>query len=115
MMRKVLISYLYPRSGVLGPEEDEDGNPVGLVYFCCARSGAQPVVAKEEFGKQKPEQRAYDRARLRPYRRMRRRAPRFIVTAAARRTRHSSSVLDAFDRLHGRHAVTRLIRALEPP
>jgi Competence-damaged protein len=26
-------------SGVLGPEEDEDGNPVGLVYFCCARSG----------------------------------------------------------------------------
>jgi nicotinamide mononucleotide (NMN) deamidase PncC len=26
-------------SGVLGPEEDEDGNPVGLVYFCCVRSG----------------------------------------------------------------------------
>jgi nicotinamide-nucleotide amidase len=28
-------------TGVLGPEPDEDGNPVGLVYFCCAqRSGA---------------------------------------------------------------------------
>lgn len=25
-------------SGVLGPEEDEDGNPVGLVYFCCVGS-----------------------------------------------------------------------------
>jgi Competence-damaged protein len=43
-------------SGVLGPEEDEDGNPVGLVYFCCARSGGHPVVVKEEFGKKKPEQ-----------------------------------------------------------
>jgi nicotinamide-nucleotide amidase len=43
-------------SGVLGPEEDEDGNPVGLVYFCCLRSGAAPVVVKEDFGKQDPEQ-----------------------------------------------------------
>ena len=58
---------------------------------------------------------AYDSARLRPYRRLRRRVPRLIGTAAARRTRHSSSVLDAFDRLHGRHAVARLVRALEPP
>jgi nicotinamide-nucleotide amidase len=43
-------------SGVLGPEEDEDGNPVGLVYFCCVRLGAQPVIVKEEFGEKKPEQ-----------------------------------------------------------
>jgi PncC family amidohydrolase len=42
-------------SGVLGPEEDEDGNPVGLVYFCCVRSDRQPVVVKEEFGKKEPE------------------------------------------------------------
>ena len=43
-------------SGVLGPEEDEDGNPVGLVYFCCQKSGAEPVVVKEEFGKKEPEE-----------------------------------------------------------
>jgi nicotinamide-nucleotide amidase len=43
-------------SGILGPAEDEDGNPVGLVYFCCVRSGGHPVVAKEEFGKKKPEE-----------------------------------------------------------
>ena len=52
-------------SGVLGPEEDEDGNPVGLVYFCCVRSGGEPVVVKEEFGEKEPAQllqRALDRA-----------------------------------------------------
>jgi nicotinamide-nucleotide amidase len=43
-------------SGVLGPKEDEDGNPVGLVYFCCMRSRGQPVVVKEEFGKKEPDQ-----------------------------------------------------------
>jgi nicotinamide-nucleotide amidase len=43
-------------SGVLGPEDDEDGNPVGLVYFCCMKSAQEPVVAKEEFGNKKPEQ-----------------------------------------------------------
>ena len=37
------------------------------------------------------------------------------LAAAARRARHSSSVLDPFERLHGRHAVARLVRALEPP
>jgi nicotinamide-nucleotide amidase len=42
-------------SGVLGPEEDEDGNPVGLVYFCCMKSGGDPVVVREDFGKQQPE------------------------------------------------------------
>jgi nicotinamide-nucleotide amidase len=58
-------------SGVLGPEQDEDGNPVGLVYFCCQRSGAQPVVVKEEFGKKPPDQllQAHHRPRLRPHRR----------------------------------------------
>lgn len=43
-------------SGVLGPEEDEDRNPVGLVYYCCQKSGAGPVVAKEEFGKKEPDE-----------------------------------------------------------
>ena len=39
-------------SGVLGPEPDEDGNPVGLVYFCVMAKDKQPKVVKEEFGKQ---------------------------------------------------------------
>ncbi len=43
-------------SGVLGPEEDEDGNPVGLVYFCCLRRHGEPVVVREEFGKSPPDQ-----------------------------------------------------------
>jgi nicotinamide-nucleotide amidase len=43
-------------SGVLGPEEDEDGNPVGLVYLCCMKSGGEPVVVREDFGKQSPKQ-----------------------------------------------------------
>lgn len=43
-------------SGVLGPEEDEDGNPVGLVYFCCLTKKGQPVVVREEFGKKPPDQ-----------------------------------------------------------
>jgi nicotinamide-nucleotide amidase len=43
-------------SGVLGPEEDEDGNPVGVDYLCCLRSGIGPVVVDEDFGKQKPEE-----------------------------------------------------------
>ena len=29
---------------------------MGLVYFCCVRLGAQPVVVKGEFGEKKPEQ-----------------------------------------------------------
>lgn len=41
-------------SGVLGPEEDEDGNPVGLVYFCGLKSGGEPVVVREDFGNQEP-------------------------------------------------------------
>lgn len=38
-------------TGVLGPEEDEDGNPVGLVYFCAAAKDKDPVVVREEFGR----------------------------------------------------------------
>jgi nicotinamide-nucleotide amidase len=36
-------------SGVLGPEPDQDGNPVGLVYFCCVRRGSAPHVVREEY------------------------------------------------------------------
>jgi nicotinamide-nucleotide amidase len=43
-------------SGVLGPEPDEDGNPVGLVYFCVLAKDKQPKVVKEEFGEQPHEQ-----------------------------------------------------------
>jgi PncC family amidohydrolase len=39
-------------SGVLGPEPDEDGNPVGLVYFCVLTNDKHPRVVKEEFGEQ---------------------------------------------------------------
>jgi nicotinamide-nucleotide amidase len=55
-LKHSLASLSLAVSGVLGPEEDEDGNPVGLVYFCCVRSGGQPVVVKEEFGKMEPAQ-----------------------------------------------------------
>jgi nicotinamide-nucleotide amidase len=37
-------------SGVMGPRPDEDGNPVGLVYFCCHRRGKTPKVTREAFG-----------------------------------------------------------------
>jgi nicotinamide-nucleotide amidase len=43
-------------SGVLGPEEDEDGNPVGLVYFCAAVKGNPPITAREEWGNRTPEE-----------------------------------------------------------
>jgi PncC family amidohydrolase len=43
-------------SGVLGPEEDEDGNPVGLVYFCALAKDKEPLIVREEWGKQPPEQ-----------------------------------------------------------
>ena len=43
-------------SGVLGPEPDEDGNPVGLVYFCVLAKDKQPKVVKEEFGEQAHDQ-----------------------------------------------------------
>jgi nicotinamide-nucleotide amidase len=43
-------------SGMLGPEEDEDGNPVGLVYFCAAAKDRAPMIVGEEWGKQSPEE-----------------------------------------------------------
>jgi nicotinamide-nucleotide amidase len=37
-------------TGVAGPEPDEQGNPVGLVYFGCARRGKPSFHRKKEFG-----------------------------------------------------------------
>jgi nicotinamide-nucleotide amidase len=37
-------------TGVAGPEPDEQGNPVGLVYFGCARRGAMSFHERREFG-----------------------------------------------------------------
>jgi nicotinamide-nucleotide amidase len=37
-------------TGVAGPEPDEQGNPVGLVYFGCARRGQPSFHRKKEFG-----------------------------------------------------------------
>jgi nicotinamide-nucleotide amidase len=45
-------SFAIAVSGVLGPEPDEDSNPVGLVYFCALCKGNEPEVVKEEFGKE---------------------------------------------------------------
>jgi hypothetical protein len=39
-------------TGVTGPEPDEQGNPVGLVYFGCARRGESSFHRKKEFGDQ---------------------------------------------------------------
>jgi nicotinamide-nucleotide amidase len=38
-------------TGVLGPEPDEDGNPVGLVYFCCARRSGTVRCLRKAFPK----------------------------------------------------------------
>jgi nicotinamide-nucleotide amidase len=43
-------------SGVLGPEPDENGNPVGLVYFCLLAKNKSPTVVKDEFGEQSHDQ-----------------------------------------------------------
>jgi PncC family amidohydrolase len=43
-------------SGVLGPKEDEDGNPVGLVYFCALVKDRAPIVMRENWGKRPPGQ-----------------------------------------------------------
>ena len=37
-------------TGVAGPEPDERGNPVGLVYLACARKDGSCVGVKREFG-----------------------------------------------------------------
>jgi nicotinamide-nucleotide amidase len=36
-------------TGVLGPEPDEDGNPVGLVFFGCCRRGQLAKVVERRF------------------------------------------------------------------
>jgi nicotinamide-nucleotide amidase len=37
-------------TGVAGPEPDEDGNPVGLVYVAAARTGKATRVTENRFG-----------------------------------------------------------------
>jgi nicotinamide-nucleotide amidase len=37
-------------TGVVGPEEDDDGNPVGLVYLSASRTGMPTRVVKHDFG-----------------------------------------------------------------
>ena len=37
-------------SGVLGPSPDEDGNPIGLVYFACGRRDAPVTIVCENYG-----------------------------------------------------------------
>jgi nicotinamide-nucleotide amidase len=39
-------------SGVLGPSPDEDGNPVGLIYFCCLQRGGEPSHRRKDYGAQ---------------------------------------------------------------
>ena len=43
-------------SGVLGPEPDEDGNPIGLVYLCLLAKDEPPTAVREEFGEQPHDQ-----------------------------------------------------------
>ena len=38
-------------TGVAGPEPDEWGNPVGLMYFAIARRGSEPRVIEKRFPK----------------------------------------------------------------
>jgi nicotinamide-nucleotide amidase len=37
-------------TGVAGPDPDERGNPVGLVYFACVRKDGKHLCTKREFG-----------------------------------------------------------------
>ena len=53
-------------SGVLGPEPDEDGNPVGLVYFCTLAKHTPPKLVREEFG-EKPHEQLLEQAILRAF------------------------------------------------
>lgn len=43
-------------TGVLGPAEDEDGNPVGRVIFACGLRGGQPEVEERCFGTMPPDE-----------------------------------------------------------
>jgi nicotinamide-nucleotide amidase len=102
-------------SGVLGPKEDEDG-PGGTGLFLLRKIGRRAGRGEGRIQGERTRApfAARPRSRVRPHRTVRRRVTHF-VGAAVRRTFHSASVLDAFERLHERHAVARLVRALEPP
>lgn len=39
-------------SGVLGPSADEDGNPVGLVYFGIGRRNGAVIITRKNYGEQ---------------------------------------------------------------
>jgi nicotinamide-nucleotide amidase len=43
-------------TGVAGPEPDEDGNPVGLVYCGAARTGGATKTLRLELGKRSPDE-----------------------------------------------------------
>jgi nicotinamide-nucleotide amidase len=43
-------------TGVAGPEPDEDGNPVGLVYVAAASRDGRTRVVRREFGKRPKEE-----------------------------------------------------------
>lgn len=43
-------------TGVLGPEKDEDGNPVGLVIFSVGRKGKHPCTVIRSYGDQPHDQ-----------------------------------------------------------
>jgi nicotinamide-nucleotide amidase len=38
-------------SGVLGPSADEDGNPVGLVYFGCGHRNGPVFTTRKDYGR----------------------------------------------------------------
>ncbi len=38
-------------SGVLGPSVDEDGNPVGLVYFGCGHRNGRGYKTRKNYGR----------------------------------------------------------------
>jgi nicotinamide-nucleotide amidase len=39
-------------TGVLGPDRDEDGNPVGLVFFGYGHRNRPVIVSRKDYGKQ---------------------------------------------------------------
>jgi nicotinamide-nucleotide amidase len=43
-------------SGVLGPSDDEDGNPVGLVYIAVQRKGQEAKVQRHDYGRRPHDQ-----------------------------------------------------------
>jgi nicotinamide-nucleotide amidase len=42
-------------TGVLGPDPDEDGNPVGLVFIAAGRRGCGAQVQRREYEHQSPD------------------------------------------------------------